>query len=314
MPNNNQPQTPQAIVQFFALPQGLYVIRLAPLQPGKAPNPVNLAQAPDSAESVGFFPSEHVVRQTLALPDDCIIIRIKGTGGKLVATEFHGANQSGSRLIVNALEHPERPALAIDIQAILQIPSSPAAPTAEAAPTLTSSATPRKKQPAKTLPPLPLEERGISVALIGHVQNVGDIQVKDNWLGDPDSNNRLEGFAIKSKDLPEGTKLVYACTFANNKHQPQMTSDGQFIGTRQKAQPIKSVVFTLDGEQADQYELSGEVAFTGGNRVPLVAQEQLACPDATGHLVAIHLKITAKPEEEDGLWTEEDIKELFADF
>jgi hypothetical protein len=303
MPENNYPQTPQATVQFFALPQGLYVIRLSPLQPGQAPNPVNLAQAPDSAESVGFFPSEHVVRQTLALPDDCIIIRIKGNGGKLVATEFHGNNQSGSRLIVNAVDHPERPALAIDIQGTPQTESTAATPT-----------TPRKKQPAKTLPPLPLEEGGISVALLGHVQNVGDVQVKDNWLGDPDSNNRLEGFAIKAKDLPEGTKLVYACTFANNKHQPQMTGDGQFIGTRQKAQPIKSVVFTLDGEQADQYQLSGEVAFTGGNRVPLVSQEQLACPDGNGHLVAIHLKITAKPEEEDGLWTEEDIKELFADF
>ena len=293
-------QTPQATVQFFALPQGLYVIRLAPLKPSKAPNPVNLAQAPDSADSVGFFPSEHVVRQTLAQPDDCIIVRIKGSGGKLVATEFHGSNQSGSRLIVNALDHPERPALGIDIQGTPQTPSTAASPTPH-----------RKKQPAKTLPPLPLEEGDISVALLGHVQNVGDVQVKDNWLGDPDSNNRLEGFAIKAKDLPEGTKLVYACTFANSKLQPQLVGDGQFIGTRQKAQPIKSVVFTLDGEQADQYQLSGEVAFTDGNRVPLIAQEQLACPDGIGHLVAIHLKITAKAEEEDGLWTEEEIKELF---
>lgn len=311
MPQHN-PQTPQATVNFFALPQGLYVIRLAPLQLGQAPNPINLAQAPDSADSVGFFPSEHVVRQTLALPDDCLILRIKENGGKLVATEFHGNNQSGSRLVVSALDYPERPALAIDIQAILQIPSSPAAPTAEATPTLTSSAAPRKKQPTKTLPPLPLEEGGISVALLGHVQNVGDIQVKDNWLGDPDGNNRLEGFAVKAKDLPEGTKMVYACTFANSKHQPQMTGDGQFIGTRQKAQPIKSVVFTLDGEQADDYQLSGEVAFTGGNRMPITAKEQLACPDGKGHLVAIHLKITAKPEEEDGLWTEEEIRELFS--
>lgn len=300
MPQHN-PQTPQATVNFFALPQGLYVIRLAPLQPGKAPNPVNLAQAPDSADSVGFFPSEHVVRQTLALPDDCIIVRIKGSGGRLIATEFHGANQSGSRLIVNALDHPERPALAIDIQSTPNIPSTAASLT----PT-------RKKQPAKTLPPLPLEEGGISVALLGHIQNLGDVQVKDNWLGDPDSNNRLEGFAIKAKDLPEGMKLVYACTFANSKHQPQMTGDGQFIGTRQKAQPIKSVVFTLDGDQADHYQLSGEVAFTGGNRIPITAQEQLACPDGKGYLVAIHLKITAKPEEEDGLWTEEEIRELFS--
>lgn len=294
------PQTPQATVNFFALPQGLYVIRLSPLQPGQAPNPVNLAQAPDSADSVGFFPSEHVVRQTLALPGDCIILRIKENGGRLIATEFHGANQSGSRLIVNALDHPERTALAIDIQASTQSASPAPAPTH--AP---------KKQPTKTLPPLPLEEGGISVALLGHIQNVGDVQVKDNWLGDPDSNNRLEGFAIKAKDLPEGTKLVYACTFANSKHQPQMTGDGQFIGTRQKAQPIKSVVFTLDGDHADDYQLSGEVAFTGGNRMPITAKEQLACPDGTGHLVAIHLKITAKPKEEDGLWTEEEIKELF---
>ena len=297
------PQTPQATVQFFALPQGLYVIRLAPLQPGQAPNPVNLTQAPDSAESVGFFPSEHVVRQTLALPGDCLIVRIKENGGKLVATEFHGNNQSGSRLVVNALDHPERPALAIDIQATTPVASTAASLTP-----------PRKKQPAKMLPPLPLEEGGISVALIGHIQNVGDVQVKDNWLGDPDSNNRLEGFAIKAKDLPEGTKLVYACTFANSKHQPQMTGDGQFIGTRQKAQPIKALVFTLDGEQAGQYQLSGDVAFTGGKRIPITAQEQLACPDGKGHLVAIHLKITAKPEEEDGLWAEEEIKELFADF
>lgn len=300
MPQNNQPQTPQATVQFFALPQGLYVIRLAPLQPGKAPNPVNLAQAPDSADSVGFFPSEHVVRQTLALPGDCLIVRVKENGGKLVATEFHGNNQSGSRLIVNALDEQNRPALAIDIQASPKTASP--APTPAPGP---------KKQPTKTLPSLPLEEGGISVALLGHIQNVGDVQVKDNWLGDPDGNNRLEGFAVKAKDLPEGTKLVYACTFANSKNQPHMTGDGQFIGTRQKAQPIKSVVFTLDGNQADDYQLSGEVAFTGGKRMSITAKEQLACPDGKGHLVGIHLKITAKPEEEDGLWTEEDIKELF---
>lgn len=306
------PQTPQATVNFFALPQGLYVIRLAPLQPGKAPNPVSLTQAPDSAESVGFFPSEHVVRQTLALPGDCLIVRIKENGGRLIATEFHGNNQSGSRLIVNALDHPERPALAIDIQSTTYMPSTAASTSEESALIPGSSAAPRKKQPAKTLPPLPLEKGGISVALLGHIQNVGDVQVKDNWLGDPDSNNRLEGFAIKAKDLPEGTKLVYACTFANSKHQPQMTGDGQFIGTRQKAQAIKALVFTLDGDQADQYQLSGEVAFTGGNRMPITAQEQLACPDGKGYLVAIHLKITAKPEEEDGMWTEEEIRELFS--
>lgn len=291
----NTPNNTQATVAFFQLPPGLFVARLAPLYERQHPNPVSISQAHSSEDGVGFFPSEGVTRNTLVNPTDCLVIRSKGNGAQLLATEFHPAERSGSQIIIESLD-ADRPTLAIPLQAQQH----------------TAQPNPPQKKITPTLEPLPLEEGGISVALIGHIQNVGDVQVKDNWLGNPKSNNRLEGFAVKAKDLPAGTKLVYACTFANDKLQPQMTGDSQFVGTRQKAQPIKSVVFTLDGEQAEQFELSGEAAFTGGERVAISAGQAITSANGKGHLVALHLKITARPEEEDGLWTEEEIRELFA--
>lgn len=306
----NTPQSNnQATVAFFQLPPGLFVARLAPLTERQHPNPVSISQAHSSEDGVGFFPSEGVTRNTLVNPTDCLVIRSKGHGAQLVATEFHPAERSGSQIIIESLD-ADRPPLAIPLQA-QQHRVQPNPPQQSPASKGAVNNT-RIKKPAPTLEPLPLKEGGISVALIGHIQNVGDVQVKDNWLGDPSSNNRLEGFAIKAKDLPEGTKLVYACTFANQKLQPQMTGDSQFVGTRQKAQPIKSVVFTLDGEQTEQFELSGEAAFTGGERVAITAGEAITSANGKGHLVALHLKITARPEEKDGLWTEEEIRELFA--
>ncbi|WP_396190624.1 hypothetical protein [Flavobacterium sp.] len=311
MPKTSSPQhsNPQATVAFFTLPHGLFVAHLAPLVAHQHPNPVSITQAHNSEEGVGFFPSEGVSRNTLVNPTDCIVIRSKGNGAQLVATEFYPADRSGSQIIIKSLD-ADRPPLAIPLLA-QQHTAQTSQPQQNPASQSTATNT-RIKKPAPTLEPLPLEEGGISVALIGHIQNVGDVQVKDNWLGDPKSNNRLEGFAVKAKDLPEGTKLVYACTFANEKLQPQMTGDSQFIGTRQKAQPIKSVVFTLDGEQAEQFELSGEAAFTGGERVAITAGQAITSANGKGHLVALHLKITARPEEEDGLWTEEEIRELFS--
>lgn len=305
----------KASSSLFKLLNGMYIVRMAPQKTGQKHNPVTLSQAPSEGGAVDFFPAEKVIRNTLANPGDCIVLRVKGEGVTLIATEFHEGKPTNIQLHIERIDAPSR------TSAIVK-PTVPGATKAVSAskPTLV-------KQPQATL-----EAAQISINLMGHIQNQGDVVVKNDWLGKPGSKNRLEGFAIKASGLPAGVQLIYGCKFHSEAFKPQTSKEGKYIGTRRKAQPIKSVIFGLQGEGAEHYQLGGQVAFNTGVGANIVANHEIKGPQGTEHLVAINLaiapkaRVTAKvaeapkvsqntqaiqPEEDDGLWDADDIAELF---
>lgn len=302
----------KATSSLFKLTSGLYIVRMGQQKPSQKLNPVTLSQAPSEGGCVDFFPAEKVLRNTLVNPGDCIVLRVKGEGATLVASEFHEGKPTTVKLQVERIDAPTQAQPASAAPAINALKTGavvkPLKPAAKAMSVVNDVA--EAPEAATT--------DAIGIGMVGHIQNKGDVVVKNDWLGKPGTPNRLEGFAIKAVGLPEGVNLVYGVKFQSAAYKPQMSKEGKFVGTRKKAQGIQSVVFALDGEAADQYQISGDVAFSGGVGCNIVANQELKGPQGNEHLVGINLKINKKPaapeapEEEDGLWTEEDIRELFS--
>lgn len=291
--------TLKASSSLFKLNGGMYIISMQPEKAGQKLNPVTLSQAPSEGGCVDFFPAEKVVRNTLVNATDCLVVRVKGESANLLATEFHTGKVAAVKLRVEQID---------------------VGTTAEVKPSAVVKTIKPKANGVATAANEELEEgTGVSVSMVGHLQNKGDVVVKNDWLGQPGSSFRLEGFAIKTDGLPKGVNLVYGCKFQSAAYKPQISKDGKYVGTRRKAQGIQSVVFALEGDEAEAYELSGDLAFSGNVGAKIIAKEEIKGPSGTEHLVGINLKIQPKvveeivPEEEDdGLWSEDDIRELFS--
>ncbi len=100
------------------------------------------------------------------------------------------------------------------------------------------------------------------VHLAGHVEMVGDVTRKPGeWIGKRSGSARVEGFSIHWKDKPEGLELVYGCTIEGMGKSPNSVTGG-FVGTRQRAMPIKSLWIDLQGERKDDFVFNYVAAFS----------------------------------------------------
>lgn len=258
----------------FQLPPGLYAIRALPHPQHPAVNPVTLSQVPVGKARVDFLPAADIVDETFTQPHDCIAVRVMNDTATMIATKVDQGEASSIRLGIERID----------------VPKTEANPESVVPPGLQQQATVKTAvRPAYT-----------SVRMLGHVEGVGDTIVQDQWLGNPRGNARLEGFAIKVKGLPDTVKLVYGCKFITPTLKSQVSSTGQFVGTRRQAQPIRSVVFGLEGPGADRYQLAGQVAFSGAYNkqevLPLKLAQELQGSRLDAHLVAIHLQVVAKSD------------------
>jgi hypothetical protein len=136
--------------------------------------------------------------------------------------------------------------------------------------------------------------------MVGHVQGVGDIVAQDDWLGDPEGIERLEGFAVRAEGLPEGVRLVYGCKFMSPELKSQVTNTGKYVGTRSKAQAIRSLVFGLEGAGSELYDVAGAVAFSGQAIRPIEAATELHGPTGKEYVVALNLQIVPKTLDNGG--------------
>jgi hypothetical protein len=131
--------------------------------------------------------------------------------------------------------------------------------------------------------------------LIGHVENMGDISVADECLGDEDGTARLEGFSISWDNRPSGVDLAYTSTIAGAGPSQKVLTGG-FTGARNKGASLVAVGFGLTGPDRNHYELTGYVVFAGSAPQAIVAEHMLFGPSGTEPLVAIQLSITPKTE------------------
>lgn len=100
------------------------------------------------------------------------------------------------------------------------------------------------------------------VHLAGHVEMVGDTTKKaGEWLGKRSGSARVEGFEIHWDDKPDDVELVYGCTIEGMGKAPNSVTGG-FVGTRQRAAPLKALWIDLKGDGKDRYTLNYAAAFS----------------------------------------------------
>src|SRR5690606_28432298 len=82
-----------------------------------------------------------------------------------------------------------------------------------ATPSVAPAAAPRVAQAAApAVPAAPAAP--ISLSFEGHIERRGDVTVRDDWLGNPQGNARIEGFNISWPTKPQGVDLAYSCRVA----------------------------------------------------------------------------------------------------
>ncbi|UOD51413.1 hypothetical protein [Orrella daihaiensis] len=260
------------------LQPGMYIIRLASEAPG---NVITLNPTPVGRGTVDFFPGDGVVRNTLAKVGDCVIVRVKAAVGSLLLTEFHKAGQQ------------QQMKLKIDRVATEGFEAGGGAQTAFPSTVRGAAGRDTGTAAAPTAAPTaaPAAATELPVRQLGHIEGVGDTIVENDWLGDPDGDARIEGFAVNVKGLPAGVSLNYGALIEGTRRYAAAVA-GQFVGTRQKAKSLLGVVFDLTGPGAEQFQLSGEVVFAGEPPLAIEPGVQLSGPSGTEHLVALQLSIT----------------------
>lgn len=255
--------------------------RLVPLQPGlylfryaeqRAPNeglPVTVTAAPIGRGIVDFFPGEGVSRNTLSNLGDCLVVRVlRGESAALIATfQSRGVD--------------------VDLESLVQIDRVDT--TGKFVRANKQAARAGGRTPQSSFEPATGEEATLN--LLGHIQNRGDVRsTGGDWLGDPSSRMRLEGFVVEWPSRPKDVELFYTGHVQGQGQTPPVRA-GQFMGTRQKGAPITSLSFALTGPAAKQYQLSGQVAFQGASPMAIVNERRLAGPTGAEPLVAVRLRI-----------------------
>lgn len=253
-----QPQGLDIISKIDVLEPGMYIFRYASPTPAEALVCFTLQATPLGKGVIDFFPAEGVTRNTLAKLGDCLIARVKNGPTGVLITEYRQteANELHIDLRIDRIDTSE---------AIIAKPKQPAAPAED-------------------------EAQPIALTIGGHIERIGDTRTNGDWLGNPLSQARIEGFSIDWSDRPAGIDIAYQCSVRHTGQLPAVLS-GNFVGTRQRATPITAVAFALVGPRSDEFRLIGEAVFADGQRQTIIHGEELRGPTGTEQLVALRLAV-----------------------
>lgn len=251
------------------LEPGMYIFRYASQPTAEKSVCIALQQAPLGKGAIDFFPAEGVSKNILTKLGDCIIGRVKGGVTTVLITEYYLANHEVEPVDLRIDRIDTSAAIMRNLKPTISAPDTAAL----------SNTTP-----------------GAAVlTLTGHIEQIGDVSVINQCLGDEAGQSRLEGFAINWANKPQGVDLAYTTTLAGaGPGQKVMT--GSFTGARNKAAAIIAVGFSLTGPERADYELAGHVVFAGGDRQAIVTDQMIFGPSGSEPLVAMSLTITPRNE------------------
>ncbi|MCK2097705.1 hypothetical protein [Thauera aromatica] len=97
-------------------------------------------------------------------------------------------------------------------------------------------------------------------------------------------------FSVDLADFLPGLVLAYSCRSGKGA-EPDVGTNGHFVGTRRQAKPITSVAFSLSGERAADFELVGQVVFAASPPLAILSAKELTGPTGAEPLVALNLEI-----------------------
>lgn len=283
-PTTSPAQNLQLQSRVLPLEAGMYIVRYASNLPQGQEVCITLQQAPLGKGSVDFFPAEGVSRNTLAKLGDCVIVRVKGDIGALLVTEYHLA-AVGVRTVNLRVDRIDTSAAIISDAKLAQPQMAAATP----APLPGNASAPNGAFNTQAA-----TNGAATLRLEGHIERRGDITVQGGWLGSPNSMQRLEGFTIHWPNKPEGVDLAYSCQ-VQGARQPAALS-GNYIGTRRRASPITAITFGLIGPKQKNFQLDGQVVFSGTPQKTIQNGQEISGPTGQEHLVAILVSVSPKLE------------------
>lgn len=253
-----QSQGLDIISKINVLEPGMYIFRYASPTPSDALVCFTLQATPLGKGVIDFFPAEGVTRNTLAKLGDCLIARVKNGPTGVLISEYRQTE-------VNDLHVDLRIDRIDTSEAIIAKPKVADAPPAE--------------------PVKPIE-----LTIGGHIERLGDTQIHGDWLGNPQSQARIEGFSVEWRNRPAGIDIAYQCSVRDIGQLPAVLS-GNFVGTRRRAAPIIAVAFALVGPRTEEFQLVGEAVFADGEPQPILYGEELRGPTGAEQLVALRLAV-----------------------
>lgn len=223
---------------------------------------------------------------------DCIVVHVSKAPIELLVTAFL------------AKEGDQVPALRLD-QIGLDAPAVPTAPAKPVSPAPVIAPTPAARAPIQ------IGAHGIS--LIGHVERSGDlVAAPGEYLGDPSSSLRLEGFQVMWPDRPAGVDLAYGIVIEGVGHMP-IVKTGKFCGSKGEARRITEATFALVGPDAGQFQLQGTAYFSGGFQLAIQSGVTLSGPSGLEHLTALSLRavVASAPQTTPNPWAESPRTKVF---
>jgi len=203
----------------------------------------------------------------LSATGDALLVRIRKGPAQVLVTIYQHASQpdAAPKLQVRQLSGGEAPAAAPQ--------PAPAAP---------------QPVPAAAAP------AAIRADLMAHIQTRGDVGAKfGEWLGERGSNNWIEGFAISAPEGIAPADISYQAVLGRGWLSPWVEA-GEYCGSRGMALPLLGLRIRLNGEAADQYELSYSAHFVGGTSAGPVGNDETCEGDTLAPLEAFHVVLTPR--------------------
>ena len=137
---------------------------------------------------------------------------------------------------------------------------------------------------------------GRRMDVLAHIAGRGDVgAVLGEWLGDPASQNWIEGFAIAPSLDIAADDIEYQAVLGRDWKSPWVEG-GQFCGSRGMALPVLGLCARLRGAAAEMYALAYSAGFVDGTQVGPVGGGALCESEGLSPMVALKIEITKKGE------------------
>jgi hypothetical protein len=130
--------------------------------------------------------------------------------------------------------------------------------------------------------------------MLAHIQTRGDVGAKfGTWLGEPGSQNWIEGFAIAVPEGIEAADLSYQAVLGRGWLSPWVEA-GAYCGSRGMALPLLGLRVRLTGAAAEAFDVACSATFVGGTSAGPVGNDETCEGAELAPLEAFMVTLTPK--------------------
>jgi len=145
--------------------------------------------------------------------------------------------------------------------------------------------------------PAPNGPEPVKADILAHIQTRGDVGAKfGEWLGEPGSQNWIEGFAVAAPEGISAADLSYQAVLGRGWLSPWVEA-GQYCGSRGMALPLLGFRIRLQGKAAAQYNLTCSASFIDGTSAGPVGDDETCESDSLAPLEALQVTLTPKARQ-----------------